>query len=198
MKNDQTKEPNQYQNYNVLVREEAKVFVLSIPELGLLTRNVSIDEGYRELQLAKANYIKNIIEAGLGSTIPDPTGPTGLNFKPSALKKFYSAMLTFTSKAIIILLLLFGMSSIGLTMAGNIATKGMARLSNKIERYQPLEKAVSKIEEYPEEKIDDFRRQLRRVSKKLQPLVRELKIIWKSERLDISDDDSFVARKELE
>lgn len=183
MKNDQTTKFNQNQNYYVLVREEAGIFILSIPELGVTARHQSLDDAYRELQVAKESHIKNLWEAGMGSTLPEPSGPSGMGFKPSALKNISSQMLTFTAKVLVVFLLLFGMGSVGLVLAGNIASKGMGRLISKIERYQPLEKAVLKIEGLSDAEVEEISRQLRRVSKKLQPLVGELKIIWESDGL---------------
>jgi hypothetical protein len=179
-----TKDILQWKNYQVLVREEADSFILSIPELGLIVFQKNLEEGYRELQIAKESQIKNFLEAGMGSVISEPSGPSGLHFKPSPLKNFSSQMMTFTAKALIVLLLFIGINSVALVIVGNIASKGMGRLSSKIERYQPLDKAITKIEGLSDAKVEEIGRQLRRVSKKLQPLVKEIVIILESERLN--------------
>jgi hypothetical protein len=183
MKDDQPIESYHYQNYQVLVREEADIFILAIPELGLIVRHKCIDEAYKELKAAKELHLKNIVDAGFGSLIPEASTPSSANFKPSVLKNIASQMGLFIIKALIVLLLFVGMGSIALVTLGNITSKNLGRLSNKIESYQPLEKAVSKIESLPDEKVEEIRNQLRRINKKLMPLVRELKTTFESEKL---------------
>ena len=104
----------------------------------------------------------------------------------------------FVLKSIIVIALILGIGSVSLVVAGNILSKNMGRVFQKIERFQPLEKIVSKIESLPDEKVDETGRQLRRVSKKLQPLVKEIVIILESERLNYSAREKFPNRNGLE
>ena len=104
----------------------------------------------------------------------------------------------FVLKSIIVIALILGIGSVSLVVAGNILSKNMGRVFQKIERFQPLEKIVSKIESLPDEKVDEIGRQLRRVSKKLQPLVKEIVIILESERLNYSAREKFPNRNGLE
>ena len=104
----------------------------------------------------------------------------------------------FVLKSIIVIALILGIGSVSLVVAGNILSKNMGRVFQKIERFQPLEKIVSKIESLPDEKVDETGRQLRRVSKKLQPLVKEIVIILESERLNYSARENFPNRNGLE
>ena len=104
----------------------------------------------------------------------------------------------FVLKSIIVIALILGIGSVSLVVAGNILSKNMGRVFQKIERFQPLEKIVSKIESLPDEKVDEIGRQLRRVSKKIQPLVKEIVIILESERLNYSARENFPNRNGLE
>ena len=104
----------------------------------------------------------------------------------------------FVLKSIIVIAIILGIGSVSLVVAGNILSKNMGRVFQKIERFQPLEKIVSKIESLPDEKVDETGRQLRRVSKKLQPLVKEIMIILESERLNYSAREKFPNRNGLE
>ena len=104
----------------------------------------------------------------------------------------------FVLKSIIVIALILGIGSVSLVVAGNILSKNMGRVFQKIERFQPLEKIVSKIESLPDEKVDETGRQLRRVSKKLQPLVKEIVIILETERLNYSAREKFPNRNGLE
>ena len=134
----------------------------------------------------------------MGSVIPEPSGSSGIDFKPSSLKNNFSQMMTFTVKALIFLVLFVGMSSVALVVVGNVATKGMGRLSGKIKSYQPLEKAVSKIEGLSDAEVEELGRKLSRISNKLRPVTRQLKIIWESKRLDSSSVVRSVERKKIE
>ena len=62
----------------------------------------------------------------------------------------------FVLKSIIVIALILGIGSVSLVVAGNILSKNMGRVFQKIERFQPLEKIVSKIESLPDEKVDEI------------------------------------------
>jgi hypothetical protein len=180
------------------VWEENGVFTLFIPEYGIFTKNEDLSEGYKELASEKEKYFLRLSEAGISSVKLYDLSSSGNSFlfqkADARLKDFGQLVL----KTIIIVALTLGIGSVSLVVAGNVLGKNMGRVFAKIERYQPLEKAVAKIESLSDEEIEEFGRQFRRVSKKLQPLVSELKIIWRSKQLQDSTVVHSVESEKLE
>ena len=98
----------------------------------------------------------------------------------------------FTVKAIIIMMLFLGLGSISAVVLGNIASKGVSRLMNKVQSSQPLNKLLTNMEATPPEAIEKHAQQVRRIGKKIQPIISELKLVWKS-----NDSPEAIFQKEL-
>lgn len=161
--------------HNFQIWEENGIFTLFIPEYGIFTKNVDLSEGYKELALEKEKYFKKLIEAGISC---EKLNEISLSNNSNLFKEVDARLKGFgrlALKSVLIISFVLGIGSIGLVVAGNVLSKNMGRVFAKIERIQPLEKLVAYVESLPEEKINAYRSQARRLSIKLKPLIVEIK-----------------------
>ena len=77
-------------------------------------------------------------------------------------------------------MLFFGFASISTVVLGNITSKGFSRLVNKVQASQPLNKLFANMEAVSPEAVEKQAQQVRRIGKKIQPVISELKLLWKS------------------
>jgi hypothetical protein len=167
------------------VWEENGIFTLFIPEYGVFVKNVDLSEGYKELALEKEKYFQKLSDAGIP---PEKLNDLSLSNNSFLLKKADVRLKSFFQlvfNSIVIMALVLGIGSVGVMVAGNVASKNMWRVFAKIDRYQPLEKLVAYVETLPEEKINEYRAQAHRLSIKLQPVIDEFKSALKNKPYDL-------------
>jgi hypothetical protein len=171
-------------NHNIQIWEENENFILFIPEYGVFAKNISLSEGYKELSSEKEKYFQKLNAAGISSQklIDLYSSSYSLGFEKTDTR--IKGFIQFALKAIVIVAIVIGLGGVGLVVGGNVLSKNMERVFNKIKHSQPLEKIVFKIEGLSDEQIDGINNQIRRASKKLKPVVKQLKIIWRSDALD--------------
>lgn len=78
-----------------------------------------------------------------------------------------SHLALFSAKAAIVLLLFTGLGSISIVVTGNIMTLYAAKIINKLETTPP-------------ENIENLQLKIRSIGHKIQPLLREIILLWKS------------------
>ena len=180
MQNDHKDEGAPAREYDVLVKHNGESFTLFIPELGIIKNHQNLNEGYRELKKAEEEYFKNLKKFGAQDFLPEPNPHQGNIFKASKSNINLSGLIPFTAKAAIIIMLFFGFASISTVVLGNITSKGFSRLVNKVQASQPLNKLFANMEAVSPEAVEKQAQQVRRIGKKIQPVISELKLLWKS------------------
>ena len=175
-KESEPKKQNQ-PDYGFYVKQYEGQFTLMIPEIGIARRHKNLDEGFKELMVAQENYFKDVSDSK-----PKLSRLKHLKSNFIEKKSSNSAIVSFFLKSLIAILLILGFGSISAIALGNIVGKNISRAVLKIE---------GELLAVPDEKIQQYAKQIKPVGKKLKPILREFNLLWKeSEALKINPENN--------
>ena len=180
MQNNHNDEDTSKQKYGVFVKHDGNNFTLLIPELGIINNHQDLNEGYKELRSAEEEYLQNLKDFGAQGFLPESKYPKWNTPQTQKLNINTSGLMLFTAKVAIIIMLFLGLGSVSAVVLGNIASKGFSRLINKVQASQPLNTILTNMETISPKTVEKHAQQVRRIGNKIQPVISELKLVWKS------------------
>lgn len=185
--------------YNITITKKGNKFVLFINELGIIELDENLEKAYQKVEAEVKKYIQKMKECGLENeiigpkTISSKTGKHGLlvflqeniaAFMIKLLIVCFAAAIAFSFVADKMESFVGGRAEAVMNrMESNLSS----RLSNlNIEEFFKVkaEDLYNKINNMPQEKIEEKRLKLKKVMQKIQPLLDELKSVNNHE-----DDD---------
>jgi hypothetical protein len=174
-KNSELKKQQQ-PSYRIYVTRDEGLFTLMIPEMGVARRNQDLNEGFKELTAAQEKFFKSRTGSEGELFLSEPF--MSREEEPSAGQRSdVSFLLSFFMKAAILLLLICGVGGIGTVVVGNTVIKKISRAVSIID---------SKLEGLPDEKVEKYAQKIHRIGQKIEPVIFELKQLWKAERKTIN------------
>jgi hypothetical protein len=171
-KNSELKKQQQL-GYGVYVTRDGGLFTLMVPELGISRRHKDLNEGFKELTAAQEEYFKNRVDSEVGSFRPELLFSRGALPPAKDHGKNVSSLLSFVMKTAVLLLLLCGIGGIGTVVVGNIVIKNFSRVVSMVE---------VKLKELPDERVEQYAQKIHRFGQKIEPVIFELKQLWRVER----------------
>jgi hypothetical protein len=163
-------------SYRVHVTRDEGLFTLMVPELGIARRHQDLNEGFKELTDAHEKYYKERTDSDDGLFLPEPFMSTGAGPSAKDQRNNVSFLLSFFMKAAVLLLLVCGIGGISTVVIGNTVIKNFSRAGAIIE---------NKLEALPDEKVEKYAKKINRIGQKIEPVIFELKQLWKAERKTI-------------
>lgn len=181
-----------YDNYRVIINKKKDKFVLFIAELGIVEADTSLEKAYNKVEAEVKRYIQKMNECGLedeiitSKTISSRTGKNGLfAFLQENIAAFIVKLLIvcFTI-AIALSFVADKIENFMAVRAEAIMSRIESNISNRIadlnvEEFLKVkaEDLYNKINNMPQEKIEEKRLKLKTVIRKIKPLMDELRSV---------------------
>jgi hypothetical protein len=157
--------------YGVYVWRDGDLFTLLVPELGIARQNEDLNEGFKDMVVAKEEYFKSLAGSGEQSFFPQPRMPAGTGAPIQNSGEFVSPYFSFLMKAAICMLLFFGLGGIGVVVLGNTVAKNLSWATYVVGK------------RLDDEKVQKYAQQVHRFGEKVKPIIYELKLIWQTEQI---------------
>lgn len=179
-------------NYRIIINKKKDKFVLFIAELGIVEEDLSLEKAYNKVEAEVKKYIQKMKECGLEDEIIGPKKISSKTGKQGLLVFLQENIATFMVKLLIVcftaaIALSFVadkiesfLSARAEVVISRIESNISSRIANlNVEEFLKVkaEDLYNKINNMPQEKIEEKRLKLKTVIQKIKPLVDELRSV---------------------
>jgi hypothetical protein len=174
MENQQGLERLKGLDYAVVVKKRGNKFILFISELGIVEEDISLEKAYQKVEAEKNSYLRKMLEFDLQDEIIAPV-KSSVSTSPSK-NIFVSSIGIFMTKLIILAFVgIMGLHFFSERIEAFKRESYTEFLQNKAEMF------FDKINELPEQRIENARVKVKKAVHKLRPIINELKALWEEE-----------------
>jgi hypothetical protein len=177
--------------YDIIVRKRKDKFVLFISELGLIKEDQNLEQAYRKIETAKEEYFKSMIGSDLSDRIQEPS-----NLKSK--RKFTNNITNFTVKAMIVIFIGIIGAYFILTRVESFVSASMMSLGRSVSLGKIADESkvlLDKINNIPDQKIENARQKIRKTAKKYKPLIDELRMMLKENQENTPEQANLSEEK---